>query len=160
MGAFTGSAQQATIPFTQLEKNAQLTASVETPGNEVAISRSNGLAAASFSSSSAMTLVPSAHKPPRILDKSYFLINGSHLGLALFDVATTQHCIAAGTCREGNPLMPSSAAGQVGVAFALVGYASFISYKLKKEKSKLWWVSPAIGIGAHAAGVATGFAHF
>jgi hypothetical protein len=33
------------------------------------------------------------------------------------------------------------------------------SYRLKKNDSKLWVLSPTVGIIAHTLGVASGFAH-
>jgi hypothetical protein len=89
----------------------------------------------------------------------FFLVHGLHLGLAVLDVELTQHCIANHHCVEGNPLMPSSHAGQLGINFALVGYGAFVSYKLKKQDRKLWLLSPTVGIAAHSVGVATGIAH-
>jgi hypothetical protein len=79
--------------------------------------------------------------------------------MAVFDVEMTQHCIANHHCVEGNPLMPSSHAGQLSVNFALVGYGTFISYRLKKQENKLWLLSPTVGIAAHTVGVASGFAN-
>jgi hypothetical protein len=80
--------------------------------------------------------------------------------MAVFDVGMTQHCIADHHCREGNPLMPSSLAGQLSVDFAYVGYGTFVSYRLKKHRNRLWLLSPAVGIAAHAVGVESGFAHY
>jgi hypothetical protein len=71
----------------------------------------------------------------------------------------TQHCLADHHCVEANPLMPSSAGGQLGVDFATVGLGALASYRMKKDDSKLWVLSPAVGIVAHTLGVATGFAH-
>jgi hypothetical protein len=79
--------------------------------------------------------------------------------MAVFDVEMTQHCLADHHCVEGNPLMPTSQAGALGVSLALVGSGAFISYKLKKQETKLWMLSPVVGIAAHTIGVATGFAH-
>ncbi len=45
------------------------------------------------------------------------LVNGLQLGMMIFDVEMTQHCIADHHCQEGNPLMPSSHAGQLAVGF-------------------------------------------
>jgi len=56
--------------------------------------------------------------------------------------------------------MPSSRAGQLGVNFALVGYSTFMSYRLKKKESKLWILAPTAGIVAHTVGVVSGFAHY
>jgi hypothetical protein len=87
------------------------------------------------------------------------MVNALHLGMAAFDVGMTQHCIATHHCREGNPLMPSSMAGQLSINFALVGYSSYVSYRLKMHRSRAWWMSPTIGVVAHTVGTATGFAH-
>jgi hypothetical protein len=79
--------------------------------------------------------------------------------MALFDVEMTQHCLADHHCTEGNPIMPSSHAGQLGVSFAMFAYGAGSSYWLKKHHFRLWWTAPVAGIVAHTAGVATGFAH-
>ena len=76
------------------------------------------------SSSAGFVFVPPSPKllEPSVLDSS--CLNGLHLGLAVLDVELTQHCIANHHCVEGNPLMPSSHAGQLGMNLALVGYGS------------------------------------
>ena len=155
------SAQDTTIPFRQIERNAQtpqLSASAAVPENEAAVGHAYGMLSGS-SSSAGFVLVPPAAKSPRTLSAGFLLLNGLHLGMAVFDVEMTQHCIANHHCVEGNPLMPSSQAGQLSVNFAIVGLGTLASYKLKKQDSKLWLLSPTVGIAAHAAGVATGFAH-
>jgi hypothetical protein len=95
----------------------------------------------------------------KIADSRFFLMNGLHLGMAVIDVELTQRCIASHQCREGNPLMPSSQAGQLsmGIGFATLG--SLSSYWLKKHRSQYWWLPPAGGITGHIAGVATGLRH-
>jgi hypothetical protein len=82
-----------------------------------------------------------------------------HLAMGLLDVGLTQRCIADHQCSEGNPLMPSSLAGQLSVNLAYVGYAAFFSYNLKKRHSRLWWISPTSGIATHSVGVVTGLMH-
>jgi hypothetical protein len=79
--------------------------------------------------------------------------------MAVFDVELTQHCIATHKCSEGNPLMPSSQAGALSVNLAIVGYGSYVSYRLKKHHSRMWMVSPVVSIAAHSVGVASGLAH-
>jgi hypothetical protein len=104
--------------------------------------------------------VPAVTPPrPYILDTKFYLLNGLHLGLAVFDVELTQHCIAENRCREANPLMPSSQAGQLSLNFAYVGYGAYVSYKLKKRGMRIWWLSPTVGIAAHSAGATTGILH-
>lgn len=150
------SAQNATIPFRQIEREARISAHLNVPDSEAALNRSYE-SSPTLSSASGFVYGPPSYKQPRVFNSKFVLINGLHLGMAAFDVGMTQHCIANHHCREGNPLMPSSLAGQLGVDSALVGYGTFISYRLKKQDSKIWWLSPVVGIAAHTAGVATGF---
>ena len=151
-------AQSSTVPFTQIEHASQLTASLSAPSSAALIKRSPAGDPA-LSSSSSFSYVLPVYKRQRVADSKFLLINGLHLGLAALDIGLTQHCIAAGRCREGNPIMPSSLAGQMGVDSAIIGYSTFISFRLKKQDSKVWWLSPTVGIGVHAAGVVTGLLH-
>jgi len=158
IGSLVCSAQDATISIRQIQKDAQLSANLMVPAGEAAVSHADGGASVSSSSAGSMFRAP-APVHPRILDTKFFLLNGLHLGMAAFDVGMTQHCIAMHQCQEGNPMMPASLAGQLGVDFALASYGTFASYKLKKHGSKVWWLSPVIGAGAHGIGIASGFAH-
>lgn len=155
IGSLAVSAQDTAIPFKQIEKDAQFSANLMMPPGEAAVSRANGGASVSSSAAVSVFRAPAPVRP-QILDKKFFLLNGLHLGMAVLDVSMTQHCIADHHCQEGNPLMPSSLAGQLGVDFAFVSYGTFVSYKLKKHGSKMWWLSPVVGSGAHGAGVASG----
>ena len=164
MGGMWCMAQDAKVPFKQIERDAQISAQMSAlmmvPGEEAAVSRGEGTLAGTSSSSSFVFVPPKAAKVQRTLSPGFFLLNGLHLGLAVFDVEMTQHCIADHHCVEGNPLMPSSQAGQLVVNFAFVGYGTFISYKLKKQESRLWVLTPTLGIGAHVVGVASGFVNY
>ncbi|MGC1462977.1 MAG: hypothetical protein WA802_12295 [Terracidiphilus sp.] len=156
------SAQENRIPLKQIEmdaQNLQLLATAAAPDNEAAAEHANGMLSGTSSSSGGFVLPAPAVKLPRTLSPGFFLLNGAHLGLAVFDVEMTQHCLADHHCVEGNPLMPSSRAGQLGLNFALFGYGSFMSYRLKRQERRLWMLSPVVGIVAHTVGVATGFAH-
>ncbi|HZD47145.1 MAG TPA: hypothetical protein VE178_00245, partial [Silvibacterium sp.] len=106
-----------------------------------------------------VTPAAATRRPFRTADAKFFLLNGLYLGMAVFDVEMTQRCIAAQHCRELNPLMPSSHAGQLTINFALVAGVSTASYWLKKHSSAVWWLPPVAGTAAHSAGVATGFVH-
>lgn len=163
MGGWACSAQVATIPSGQIERDGQLSARLTAPVNQPA--------GRLFSSSLPSGIVPVEHLsasaagfvrvPPvtvsRTLDSRYFLLNGLHLTMAMLDVAVTQRLIATQRYGEGNPLMPSSCGAQLGVDFALVGYGSFVSYKLKKQRSGEWWITPMIGVATHSVGVSIGF---
>lgn len=163
MGSLACSAQQATIPFGQIERGTQLYASLAAGGSEISSSSplsslSPGVADPEPYAAAFERVPPVA--VPRVLNSKFYSLNGLHLGMAVFDVEMTQHCIAVHQCREGNPLMPSSLAGQLSIDFAFVGYSSFVSYRLKKHRNRLWLLSPAVGIAAHAVGVESGFAHY
>jgi len=82
----------------------------------------------------------------------------AHAGAAVADIELTQHCLANHTCREANPLMPTSRAGAYALDFSLVGFAAYASHRLHKQHNRWWWTSPAAGIAAHGAGVGTGIA--
>ncbi|HXR98093.1 MAG TPA: hypothetical protein VN709_09650 [Terriglobales bacterium] len=69
------------------------------------------------------------------------------------DVALSRHCerTYAG-CREGNPLLPRSAAGTWAVEASLTGGLALWSRHMERERSR-WWRLPLLGmIGAHAVG--------
>lgn len=158
LAAAASPAQNTVIPLKQIEREARdpiLSVRAALPANPVARSTS-GAAAAEPSASAEFVQPPPTFKAPRTLSGSFFLLNGLHLGMAVLDVELTQHCIANHHCSEGNPLMPSSQAGQLSVNVALVSYGAFLSYKLKKRESKLWVLSPVVGIAAHTLGAATG----
>ena len=159
MGSLCGAAQETRIPFRQIERDAQLSARVGVPENEAALNHADGMLAESSSSAGSVFEAP-VYKAPRTLTRGFILLNGMHLGVAMLDMAMTQHCIADHHCVEGNPLMPSSMGGQLALNFAFVGSGTYISYKLKKNESRLWVLSPTIGIVAHTVGAASGFAHF
>ena len=104
-------------------------------------------------------IAPAPPARPRTADSKFLLLNGIHLGMAVLDVEMTQRCLASHQCRETNPVMPSSQAGQLSVNFAVFAFSSGASYWLKKHDSEVWWIPPAFGTAVHAAGAATGFEH-
>jgi hypothetical protein len=158
LSGLVSSAQHSTVPFWQIERDAQH-ANLQIPSDEAAINHLIETLPATGSASGFVYSQP-VYKAPRTLNSRFFLVNGLHLGFAALDVGLTQHCIATHRCREGNPLMPSSLAGQAGVEAVLVSANALISYRLKKENSKLWWFMPTVGIGAHTVGAVTGFRYY
>ena len=171
MGGWACSAQQAPIPFAQIQRDAQLSAELTAPTPDPSSVLSSEPAAVSSTSAAPSVLTSPAPasatagfvlappaKASRTVDAHYFLLNGLHLELALLDIEMTRRCIADDRCREGNPLMPSSLAGQLSVGFALVGSGAASSYRLKKRNSRFWWIAPVVGIAAHGVGFASGIA--
>ena len=157
-GCLACSAQDAPSPIRQMNQEARLSVLAPVAPSEVAFGRPSEMPGAS-SSSAGFVFVPPKPRFPRTASTGFFVLNGLHLGMAIFDVEMTQHCLADHHCVEANPLMPSSMGGQLGVDFATVGFGALTSYRMKKDDSKLWVLSPAVGIVAHTLGVATGFAH-
>lgn len=165
-------AQQSPIPFGQIQRDAQLSAMRTAPSSDLAsVSLPEPVAGVSSSTAAPLAAPPAsassfagirrmpAGRSPRIFDTRYLWLNGLHLALAVSDIEMTQHCIAAQTCKEANPLMPSSQAGKISLNLGIVTYTAASSYWLRNHKSKLWWLGPTSGSAAHAVGLASGLAH-
>ncbi len=157
-GCLVCSAQDAPGTIREMNQEARLSVLAPSPSSEVGFSREFEMSAAS-SSSAGFVFAQPKNRFPRTVSTGFFVLNGLHLGMAIFDVEMTQHCLADHHCFEGNPLMPSSTRGQLAVDFATVSFGALASYRMKKNDSKLWILSPTVGIAAHTLGVASGFAH-
>src|ERR1035441_3492201 len=70
MGGMACSAQDAKIPFKQIEKDAQLSASATVPASEAAISHSEGMLSSS-STPASFVFVSSTPVRPRTLSKGF-----------------------------------------------------------------------------------------
>lgn len=154
LAGWTCSAQETPTPLERLHRDGQLQAY----RSDIAPDRipASSVPAASSYAGSLMHSWPSPAIARPDHSTSYFLLNGLQLGMALADVETTQHCIANHQCKEGNPLMPSSQAGQISVGLGITAYAAASSYWLKKHKARVWWMPPVVGVVAHTVGVASG----
>ncbi len=165
IGGSTCLAQQALIPFKQLQWNA------ETPPPPAAVERAEVSAASSIllpstavSDSSAVAsplrnnLTIRGTDSPR-LGAGFFLLNGLNIGMTALDMSLSQRCVAEHHCREANPLMPPSLAGRISVVAVFAGLGTYVSHRLKKQGSRLWWLAPAFGTAAHSVGAASGFAN-
>ncbi len=157
--------QRPPIPFAQIQRSFRVPAmsmgfdadreSFAVPEN----SSSSSEPPFPASSSAGFTRAPATGRPGT-LDAKYFSLNGLQFSMAIADIETTQHCIDEHTCREGNPLMPSSLAGKFSVSLGIAALTAVASYHLKKEHSKGWWLAPTIGIAGHAVGMASGLVHW
>ena len=152
------SAQQTAIRFPAFEESPTYLASDEgTNGipstSPTVVSKSSGSATA------VMMMTGSVHAPAvvahRSIGLSVFVVNMIQISAAGLDIAMTHRCIAGRTCKEGNPMMPSSLGGQVGVDVALISYSAFVSCRMKKRGSRMWWLSPMVGTAAHIVGAAS-----
>lgn len=155
-GGLASQAQTPQIPFDKLQRESQ----PQLPRSSDLVAAAD---AAGFSSSAipAAAVVPTRRTPaivPPVVDHKFLLLNGLHLGMALFDVGMTERCISNHQCKEGNPMMPSSLGGQLGVSLGGFAYTAGASYYLKKHHSKSWWLPSLTGTIAHSVGVGSGLA--
>lgn len=93
-----------------------------------------------------------ALRPQRVADKKFVAVQALHATAAVLDIESTQHCLRAKTCSEGNPLMPSSRAGAYSMSFALVTGEGLMSYLAKRQHKAGWALGPIIGTTAHVTG--------
>lgn len=148
-------AQMPLIPFHKIERDSQ--ARLDDTSDLSAASSSGSSSSSSAIPAAAVVTMPRPRLDiPPVADRTYFLLNGLHLGMAMFDIGLTQHCIAEHRCVEGNPLMPSSMPGQLGVTLGLFTYGAVGSYYLKKHRSRAWSALPLSGMSTHTIGVISG----
>jgi hypothetical protein len=161
-GTLVGWSQELPAMATDVNTVSATGLEIRLPGPQ-GVAASEGLFGSHFgdgaSSVSRTVVASSPAAKAEVMDKRYYFLNGLHLGMAVFDVEMTQRCISEQKCREANPVMPSSQAGQLSINFVLVGCEAWYSYWLKKHHPKVWWIAPLSGSVVHAAGVATGFEH-
>lgn len=156
MTTWCGSAQIPEAPRPALD--GQLTNDFTVSGSTVAVPHLDSQPESSSAVSNSL-MEPTGIDAPRKADTRFYTWNAIHLGMAVFDIEMTQHCIASHHCREANPVLPSSRAGQLTINLAIVAYTTGMSYWLKKHRSGAWWAVPAAGAAVHGVGVASGFEH-
>jgi hypothetical protein len=101
-------------------------------------------------------VLPAETKPARkVFDKKFALLTGLGTALTIADYEMTQHCLAARTCVETDPLLPHSRAGMYGTNIPLNAALFYWGYKRKAAGKKLWWLPPLAVVGSHAVGVIT-----
>ncbi len=90
---------------------------------------------------------------PHKFDWKFWTLVGADAGATAGDIWITHDCLQAKTCIEGNPLMPSSLGGQIGLNVPLFSSQIFTAMKLHKEGSKLWWIPLISGTATHGTGI-------
>lgn len=78
-----------------------------------------------------------------------WMVHSFNVVATVADVESTQHCLHAGTCREGNPLMSSKRAGAYAVSLSLTGIETVFSENQRKHGHKYWWIVPLLGGSIH-----------
>lgn len=91
----------------------------------------------------------------KVMDKKFLALTGIATALTVMDFEMTQHCLGNHTCRESDPLMPSSRAGMYASSAPVNAGLYYWSYRLKKKGKSYWWVPTAAAIASHAVGVGT-----
>ncbi|KKM05255.1 hypothetical protein LCGC14_1755970 [marine sediment metagenome] len=91
-----------------------------------------------------------------ILASGFWLLTGTTVATTIADVELTQHCIQAGTCREGNPLVPSDRKKVYAIQIPLTIGVSYLGHRLHQRGHKYWWVPQAALITGHGVGIGFG----
>lgn len=91
-----------------------------------------------------------------ILASWFWLLTGTTVATTVADIELTQHCIRAGTCREGNPLLPSDRKKVYAIQLPLAIGISYIGHRWRKDNFKYWWIPQAALISAHGTGIGFG----
>ncbi len=91
----------------------------------------------------------------KVVDKKFLAVTGIATALTVMDFEMTQHCLGNHTCRESDPLMPTSRAGMYASSAPVNAALYYWSYKLKQRGKSYWWVPTAAAIASHAIGVGT-----
>ena len=99
--------------------------------------------------------------PPRKLNwRPVLLMTAAAVGAAIVDVEATQHCLAAGTCREANPLIPSSRPGMYAVKSAFAIGTTFEGSAFARSHApfprRIWWMPQAVYFASSTYGASTG----
>ncbi len=97
--------------------------------------------------------VSTSAQPKKVADKKFWTMIAASFASAIADEEITQHALQTGRFREANPLLGRSRKTAYPVLFGIAGAQSLLSYKLKKDNSKIWWLPQTIGIGTHGFGV-------
>ncbi|HEY1987405.1 MAG TPA: hypothetical protein VGG85_18470 [Terracidiphilus sp.] len=155
MGACICPAQGQLVIFAEIEREAaSRPTSWALPVD--AASAGDSWAPAGFAAQVAGLSFKPSGASPKPMDAQYFLLNGAHLTMAVLDAGMTRHCIQAHRCVEGNPIMPTGFSAQLTIDLSLVSFGSVTSYRMKKQRFRAWWIAPAAGAVAHAAGAVSG----
>jgi len=96
-------------------------------------------------------------QPRRVTDKKFFVISALVVGLTISDVERTQHCLHRGTCIEMNPMLPHSRAGMYAVNVPINVATLWLSYRMKSQGRRTWWIAPALVAAGHGMGTAFRF---
>jgi hypothetical protein len=87
-----------------------------------------------------------------VIDWKYLAVAGAYATATGVDLWSTHHLLSTGKYKEGNPIMPQSLGGQLAMDSGIFACETFLSYRIKKNGSKWWFLGPSIGIGSHIFG--------
>lgn len=83
-----------------------------------------------------------------------WMVHAANVAATVADVESTQACLRAGTCKEGNPLMPSNRAGAYGITLSLDALEGWYAHRERAQGKRRWWLVPVISGGVHAGAAA------
>ena len=91
-----------------------------------------------------------------ILASGFWPLTIATVATTVADIELTQHCIQAGTCREGNPLQSSDRKKVYAFQIPLTIGVSYLGYRWHKDGFKYWWVPQAAVVAGHGVGISFG----
>ena len=81
---------------------------------------------------------------------SFWLLSSAATIATAADIGVSQHCIQLKSCREANPLMPSSTFGMNSVMFSMTTAYIFLSHWLWTHHKRFWSLPLLSLIGFHS----------
>ena len=94
-----------------------------------------------------------------MLASGFWPLTAATIATTVADVELTQHCIRAGTCQEGNPLLEPlmhSRKHIYAIQLPLAIGVSYLGYRWHKDDFKYWWVPQAAVVAGHGVGIGFG----
>lgn len=128
---------------------------VSAPGPAVAITAPTALAV-SVAPASDFYFVEQK-KSARVVDAKFVTMSALLMGLTISDLEKTQHCLAAHTCVEMNPMLPHSRAGMYAVNVPINAATMYLAYRLKSAGRRSWWIAPVLETAGHLVGTGVRF---
>lgn len=99
----------------------------------------------------------SSESSQHVIDKRFIGMSAIVMGLTIADLESTQRCLSNHTCRELNPMLPTSRVGMYAVNLPINAGAMYFAYRLKAGGHRNWWIVPALVSAGHGVGFAFKF---
>jgi hypothetical protein len=95
----------------------------------------------------------SASAQSKTADKKFWVVTVASFASTIADEEITQYAIRTHPLREANPILGQTRKSAYPVLLGIGSASTYLSYRLKKNGSDLWYVPQAFVIGSHSFGV-------